>query len=275
MRSGRRRGRARSRLLRGYRDRASRRSIALWRASWAPVACPVTGFNLRDQGRGPGPEGSAVIVHQYVQRLIVTEHIELSGRIELRRLPAWPVSVCLDGRGRSACSSRRRCGAGRWCRRRQAEVGRRGAGAGDGCRGRWRAVVGNVVGDGGLACQPVQEAGPGRHGSSGAALGAGAASSTMVGLMIGQQLLPESDQRPQLGPRNPDKARGGGARRRVTTTRVAGVLDGVPRLSVSLISTSWSGSVAARRARWSSVREDGRGSRHPMSSPSSPPRIAS
>lgn len=69
----------------------------MWRASWAPVACPVTGFNLRDQGRGPGPEGSAVIVHQYVQRLIVTEHIELSGRIEL--------VDCRRGRCRSASTA--------------------------------------------------------------------------------------------------------------------------------------------------------------------------
>jgi len=45
--------------------------------------------------------------------------------------------------------------------------------------------MGDMVGNGGVAGQSVQGAGPGRDGSSGAALGAGAASSMVVGLVIG------------------------------------------------------------------------------------------
>jgi hypothetical protein len=32
---------------------------------------------VRGQGRGPGPEGGAVVVHEHTQQLVVTERVEL------------------------------------------------------------------------------------------------------------------------------------------------------------------------------------------------------
>ena len=96
-------------------DSTSMRSVASWRASWALVACSVTGSSPSGARVAVQARGGPVVVHEHIQQLVVTERVELvdttgaaGGGLPRRWRAAWLLTTPASRSPASVLSPTRR-----------------------------------------------------------------------------------------------------------------------------------------------------------------------